>query len=190
MNPLVQIPRTFKVTQSQFEQLALANRDVSMERTADGVLIVMAPTGGTTGRRNAGLTAQIWNWNQTHPLGEVFDSSTIFRLPNGANRSPDVAWVSAERWSELSSEDQDRFPPLCPDFVVELRSKTDSLQELRDKMQEYVENGCRLGWLIDPQGKQVEIYRIGQKPEVIDSPPSLSGETVLPGFVCEMNQVL
>lgn len=117
-------------------------------------------------------------------------SDSYFRLPNGANRSPDVAWVSARCWSALSPKEQEEFSPLCPEFVIELRSKTDGLKELRDKMQAYLENGCRLGWLINPQDKQVEIYRIGQKPEAIDSPLVLSGEEVLPSFRCEMKLVL
>jgi Uma2 family endonuclease len=187
MKPLVSIPNRFRVTQEQFEQLAWANRDVSMERTADGALIVMPPTGGTTGKRNARLTAQLWNWNQQQQLGEVFDSSTIFHLPNGADLSPDAAWVSAERWNTLTREEQDGIVPLCPDFVVELRSKTDSLKELQAKMQEYLDNGCRLGWLINPQARQVEVYRFGQTTERLDSPQTLLGEDLLPGFVLNVS---
>ncbi|GAB4329935.1 MAG: Uma2 family endonuclease [Leptolyngbyaceae cyanobacterium] len=189
MKPAIHLPEAFTVTQEQFEQLVWANRNVPMERTAEGILIIMSPTGGNTGRRNAGLTAQLWNWNQESELGEVFDSSTIFRLPNGADRSPDTAWVALERWQALTPEEQDGFPPLCPDFVVELRSKTDSLKELQNKMQEYLENGCHLGWLINPQNQQVEIYRPGQPVEILRSPQTLSGEDVLPGFAIEVNQL-
>lgn len=120
MKPAVHLPEIFTVTQEQFEQLVWANRNVAMERAADGVLIIMSPTGGNTGKRNAGLTAQLWNWNQESELGEVFDSSTIFRLPNGANRSPDAAWIALERWRTLTPEEQDGFPPLCPDFTVDV----------------------------------------------------------------------
>ena len=189
MKHSVYLPDTFRVTQEQFEQLVGANRSVPMERTADGVLVIMSSTGGNTGKRNAGLTAQLWNWNQEHELGEVFDSSTIFHLPNGADRSPDAAWVRSESWNTLTPEEQDGFPPLCPDFVIELRSKTDSLKELQAKMQEYLNSGCRLGWLINPQNQQVEIYRPEQAVEVLQSPQTLSGEDVLPGFICEVSQL-
>jgi len=147
----LEIPSYFIVSQEQFELLANANRDLRLERSPNGELIIMPPTGGTTGKRNAKLITYFVNWNDQMQLGEVFDSSTAFRLPNGSNRSPDVAWVSRERWQSLTSEQQDSFPPLCPDFVVELRSKSDSLKSLQDKMQEYLENGLLLGWLIDIQ---------------------------------------
>jgi len=185
----VYLPDTFKVTQEQFEQLVWANQNILMERAADGALIIMSPTGGTTGKRNAGLIAQLWNWNQATQLGEVFDSSTIFRLPNSADRSPDAAWVSAARWNALTPEEQDGFPPLCPDFIIELRSKTDSLKELQDKMQEYIDNGCHFGWLINPQNRQVGIYRPGQAVETLQSPQTLSGEDLLPGFVFDTSQL-
>jgi Uma2 family endonuclease len=186
MDVSVKIPLAFHVTQDQFEQLALTNRDVAMERTAEGELIVMAPTGGNTGKRNARLTAILWVWNETQRLGEVFDSSTIFRLPNGASRSPDAAWVQIDRWNALALGDQERFPPICPDFVVELRSKTDTLSDMQDKMDEYMSNGAQLGWLIDPQARQVHLYRPGQSPEVLNAPNVLSGDPVLPGFQLEM----
>ena len=176
------IPNNLKVSQVQFELLALANRDVRLERSPHGELTIMPPTGGNTGRRNAKLGAYFVMWNDQYQLGEVFDSSTAFRLPNGADRSPDVAWVSRERWRCLTFEQQESFPPICPDFVVELRSKTDSLSSLQNKMQEYLENGLRLGWLVDIQNKTVEIYRCQQNSEVLPTPNFLTGELVLPNF--------
>lgn len=169
-----------RLTHEQFEQLALANRDLRLELTATGELVLMPPTGGTTGRRNSDLTYQIESWNRRSKLGVVFDSSTIFRLPNGAERSPDVAWVSLERWHALTLAEQDSFPPLCPDFVIELRSKSDRLRPLQAKLAEYQANGCRLGWLINGQDRQVEIYRSDREPETLDAPLTLSGEATLP----------
>ncbi|MGF1519754.1 MAG: Uma2 family endonuclease [Nodosilinea sp.] len=169
-----------RLTHEQFEQLALANRDLRLELTATGELVLMPPTGGNTGRRNSDLTTDITLWNRRSKLGVVFDSSTIFRLPNGAERSPDVAWVSLERWHALTAAEQDSFPPLCPDFVIELRSKSDRLQPLQAKLAEYQANGCRLGWLINVQDRQVEIYRADREPEVLHGPLALSGEAALP----------
>jgi Uma2 family endonuclease len=178
----LEIPTYFIVSQEQFELLAIANRDLRLERSPTGELIIMPPTGGSTGRRNAKLVTYFVNWNDQTQLGEVFDSSTAFRLPNGSNKSPDVAWVSWERWQILTPEQQDSFPPLCPDFVVELRSKTDSLKSLQDKMQEYLDNGLQLGWLIDIQNQTVEVYRPQQACEVLQKPILLTGESVLRKF--------
>jgi len=178
----LEIPSYFIVSQEQFELLANANRDLRLERSPNGELIIMPPTGGTTGKRNAKLITYFVNWNDQMQLGEVFDSSTAFRLPNGSNRSPDVAWVSRDRWQSLTLEQQDSFPPLCPDFVVELRSKSDSLKSLQDKMQEYLENGLLLGWLIDIQNQTVEVYRPQESHEVLQKPSLLKGELVLPYF--------
>ena len=146
MNPLtLDLRPVIRLTHEQFEQIALANPDLRIELSADGELSIMPPTGGNTGRRNADLTTDLNLWNRQTRLGVVFDSSTIFRLPNGAERSPDAAWIILERWNALTQKEQDSFPPLCPDFVIELRSKTDSLKPLQAKMQEYQDNGCRLG---------------------------------------------
>ncbi len=188
MIPII-IPETLKVTQEQFEELATANRDVQLERTATGELIIMPPTGGETGKRNIDIAFQLQAWNRQAKLGVAFDSSTAFRLPNGADRSPDAAWVSQERWEALTPEQQETFPPLCPDFVIELRSKSDNMEPLRQKMQEYLANGLRLGWLIDAKNKRVEIYRQNREVEVLESPVSLSGEEVLPGFVLDLQVV-
>ncbi len=178
------------LTDEQFYQLCQANRDVRFERTAKGKLIIMAPTGGEGGKREADLITDLNLWNRQTELGVVFSSSTGFKLPNGADRSPDAAWVKLERWEALTPEQRRKFPQLAPDFVIELRSASDELKPLQDKMQEYLENGIRLGWLINPQDQQVEIYRLGQATEVLQSPTTLSGEAVLPGFVLNLSQIL
>jgi len=189
---LLELPRdlALQVTRDQFAALAAANRELQLERTATGELIVNPPTGGESGKRNARIITQIGVWCEANErLGEYFDSSTGFELPNGANRSPDASWVRKERWEALTSEQREGFIPLCPDFVVELRSKTDSLNTLRTKMQEYMNNGTQLGWLIDPQTRQVEIYRAGQAVEVLKNPSVLSGEAVLPGFTLRLQRI-
>ncbi|HEY9609716.1 Uma2 family endonuclease [Allocoleopsis sp.] len=173
-----------------FIELCKANQDLQLELTATGEVIIMPPTFSWTGKQNSGLNAQLWNWNDKTGLGIVFDSSAGFTLPNSAIRSPDASWVSNERWEALSeSQQKEEFSPVSPDFVVELRSSSDSLKKLREKMQEYIDNGVRLGWLIDSTTKQVEIYRPGQDVEVFESPATVSGEDVLPGFVLDLNKV-
>ena len=188
------VPPTVGLTDEQFYQLCVANKEWRLELTAEGELIIMPPTGGESGISNAGLTAKLYNWNDQTQLGKVFDSSTEFRLPSGAKRSPDVSWVIRARWEALTPEQRKRFPPLSPDFVIELRSETDSLEKLRLKMREYLANGIRLGWLIDPQTPLVEIYRHSQDVETInfsfDEPPTLSGKDVLPGFVLDLTPIL
>jgi Uma2 family endonuclease len=183
------IPSTLKLTDEQFYQLCLANRDLRLELTAQGELIVMPPTGGGTGRRNSELNFEFVLWNRSSKLGVVFDSSTAFKLPNGAIRSPDVSWVSKKRWESLTPEQQEKFLPLCPEFVLELRSPSDALSDMRLKIQEYLANGSRLGWLIDPQTQQVEIYRTNQEVEIMRAATTLSGEDVLPGLVLELSQL-
>ncbi|PPT08586.1 Protein of unknown function DUF820 [Geitlerinema sp. FC II] len=180
---------TLTVTPEQFEELARVNRELRLERTASGELIVMPPTGSETGNRNVELAAEVVVWNRQTGLGKVFDSSTGFRLPNSANRSPDVSWVKGDRWEALSAEERQGFAPLCPDFVVELRSPSDSLKPLRQKMQEYIDNGARLGWLIDTPSRRVEVYRQHRAVEVLENPVTLSGEAVLPGFVLSLSVV-
>ncbi|MEO0350658.1 MAG: Uma2 family endonuclease [Cyanobacteria bacterium P01_A01_bin.15] len=179
-------PLTQKLTHEQFYELCMANRDVAMERSPVGTLIIMSPVGGESGEKEADYIADLVIWNRQTRLGKVFSSSTIFKLPNGGDRSPDTAWVSLERWNELNQAQQKKFPPLCPDFVVELRSETDRLKSLQDKMQEYLNSGLRLGWLINPQDQQIEIYRPDQSVEVIDLPAKVSGDKVLPGFVLDV----
>ena len=177
------------VTDEQFYQLCQANPDVKFERDAVGDLIVTAPTGGETGSYNAEIVADFVIWNRQTRLGKVFDSSTCLKLPQGGDRSPDVAWVASERWNQLSQEQQRKFPPIAPDFVLELLSPTDSLEKTQAKMQEYINNGVRLGWLIDRDRRYVEIYRSDQPVEALTSPEKLSGADVLPGLFLDMNIV-
>jgi Uma2 family endonuclease len=178
------------LTDEQFWQLCENNRDLRFERTATGELIIMPPTGSETGRRNVKLTTQLEIWNSQTNLGVVFDSSTGFKLPNGANRSPDAAWIKKERWEALTAEQQEKFAPICPDFVVELRSPSDNLENLQKKMREYIANGARLGWLLNRQNREVEIYRPNREVEIKRSPTTLSGEDVLPGFILSLEQIL
>ncbi|MBD1808130.1 Uma2 family endonuclease [Microcoleus sp. FACHB-SPT15] len=188
----IELPKTIGlyVTQEQFAALAAANRDLELERTAQGELIVNPPTGWETGERNCSVTGELYLWwrNAGEP-GKVFDSSTGFILPNGATRAPDASWVSGERWQVLTPEQKGTFASICPDFVVELRSSSDSLKSLQDKMREYIDNGAKLGWLIDPQQRRVEIYRPGKDVNVLENPAELSGEGVLPGFVLNLRRV-
>jgi Uma2 family endonuclease len=180
---------TLHFTAEQFKQLCASNPDRSLELTAEGVLIIMPPVGGGSGKRELNLGSQIHNWNEETGLGEAFSSSTIFRLPLGSQRSPDVAWVERSRWESLTLEEQEEFPPLAPDFVIELRSRTDSLLDLQKKMVEYRDNGVKLGWLINPAQQQVEIYRPGREVEVLQAPTTLSGEDILPGFVMNLSKI-
>ena len=184
LSPLIDL------TSEQFYQLALANPDIRLERTAKGELIIMPPTGAESGKRNADLTTDLGIWNRQPKLGVVFDSSTGFTLPNGADRSPDASWLTLERWEALTPKQRKRFLPLCPDFVIELMSESDSLEKTQEKMQEYIANGLRLGWLIDTKTQRVEIYRQGQNVEVLQSPVTLFGEDVLPGFLLDLSQIL
>ena len=176
LSPIIQL------THEQFYQLCLANRDVPLERSPKGELIIVTPVGGESGSQEANLIVKVGVWNEQTGLGVVFSSSTIFNLPNGGDRSPDVAWVKRDRWEALTQTEREKFPPICPDFVIELRSRTDRLTPLQEKMQEYLQSGLRLGWLINPQDRQVEIYRPNQPVETLTYPVTLSGEDVLPGF--------
>lgn len=176
------------LTDEQFYQLCLSNPDLNIERSARGVLIFMSPVGGESGNREADYIIDLGVWNRQTNLGKVFSSSTLFKLPSGGNRSPDAAWVERSRWQALTPEQRQKFPPIAPDFVIELRSRTDDLDTLQDKMQEYLDSGVRLGWMFNPQDQQVTIYRQGQEPEVRDLPTQLSGEAVLPGFVLQVER--
>ncbi|WGV25191.1 Uma2 family endonuclease [Halotia branconii] len=178
-----------KLNDNQFYQLCQDNPDIKFERNVNGELIVMPPTGGETGKYNAKLTTKFVLWNEQTQLGEVFDSSTCFRLPNGADRSPDVSWIELSRWNTLSAEQREKFPPIAPDFVLELMSPSDSLSETQAKMQEYMNAGVKLGWLINRKTRCVEIYRQGRPKEVLESPTSLSGEDVLLGFTLDLQIV-
>jgi Uma2 family endonuclease len=180
---------TPKLTSEQFYQLCIANPEQPLELTHEGVLIVMTPLGEESGNREMNLGSQVYFWNEISRSGVVFSSSTIFKLPRGSQRSPDLAWVELSRWQALSEEDRQKFPPLAPDFVIKLRSRTDKLSLLQEKMLEYLENGVRLGLLINPQDRQVEIYRLGAEIEVMQSPSSVTFEDILPGFNLDLTRI-
>ncbi|MEA5504093.1 Uma2 family endonuclease [Halotia wernerae UHCC 0503] len=178
-----------QLTKEQFYQLCQENPDVKLERNAQKELIIIPPTGGETGKHNVNLIVQVALWNEQTQLGEVFDSSTGFTLPNGADRSPDVSWVEITRWNSLTKQQKEKFIPLCPDFVIEILSPNDNLQKTQKKMQEYIENGCRLGWLLNRKKQEVEVYRPSQNLEILKSPQTLSGENILPGFTLKMQRI-
>jgi len=183
---ILKLEPAIALSESQFFTLCQQNPDLKIERSGQGELIIMPPTGGETGRKNATLIARLVMWNETYNLGVVFDSSSCFRLPKGGDRSPDVSWLKKERWDSLTPEQQRKFPPLCPDFVLELLSPSDNLSLTQAKMQEYQANGVQLGWLLNPQDQQVEIYRLGCPVEILFRPRELSGENVLPNFVLNL----
>lgn len=194
--PAVEVPFVFhlgalskKLDEADFYELCQANQDLRIERTSDGDIIIMPPTGGETGGRNFDLGGIFRAWVKSDGTGKGFDSSTGFTLPNGANRSPDLAWVKLSRWNALTDEQRRGFPPLCPDFVIELRSQSDSLSALQDKMQEYIANGAQLGWLIDPMGKKVYVYRPQAEVECLENPASISGGELLTGFTLDLAEV-
>ncbi len=189
--PLVLGGGPFFATMSRddFFDLCQTNRPLRIERTADGDLVIMTPTGGETGRRNIRIASQLLEWCDRDGTGIAFDSSTGFWLPNGAARSPDVSWLLRERWEALTPAERKKFPPLAPDFVVELRSEADRPALLRGKMQEYVDNGVRLAWLVDPVAKRVEVYRPGQPPTMLDAPTSVGGDPELSGFTLDLTNI-
>ena len=190
MNALtVSLKSVIDMTDDQFFQLCQNNRELRFERNANGELIIMSPAGGETGNRNGRLNQQLFNWTDADGTGIAFDSSTGFKLPNGADRSPDASWIKLERWDALTDEEKRKFPPICPDFVIELLSPSDSLKTTQEKMQEYIDNGVRLGILINRKSRQVEIYRQGKEVEVLDSPATVSGEDVLKGFVLNLGMI-
>jgi Uma2 family endonuclease len=189
MELTLNLPTTLKLTAEQFNELARFNQDLRLELTAKGDLIIMPPTGGETGERNFEISGQLWQWNRENRLGKAFDSSTGFRLPNGATRSPDVSWIKQDRWEALTSEQRNKFLPLCPDFLVELVSESDEREDTRKKMREYIENGLQLGWLIAPKTKTVEIYRPQTNVECLDNPKTLSGDRTLPGFLLNLENI-
>ncbi|MBS3028340.1 MAG: Uma2 family endonuclease [Dolichospermum sp. DET50] len=184
--PVILNIKNVGLSDDQFYQLCQINEDWKLEQTAKGELIIMPPVGAISGNRESDFNGYVWLWNLQTKLGKVFSSSTVFTLPNGGKRSPDVAWIANERWESLSIKEREKFAKICPDFVIELRSRTDSLSQLQEKMQEYLNSGLRLGWLIDPQNQQIEIYRQNQPVEIVSLPTTLSGENVLPGFILEL----
>ena len=186
---LLHLRSSVNLTDNQLFELCVANRELRIERTAEGDLIIMPPTGGETSWRNSKINIALGNWAIEDNTGVVFDSSGGFVLPNGAMRSPDAAWVRRSRLEKLTPEQKRKFIPLCPDFVVEIRSPTDSLRVLQAKMQEYITNGAVLGWLIDPIAQRVFIYRPGTPVETQAQPATITGDPVLPGFVFDVARV-
>jgi Uma2 family endonuclease len=183
LSPLITLSR------ADFIRLCAANPELKLERTAQGELVIMSPTGGETGNLNFEIAGEVYIWNRQSGRGKSFDSSTGFSLPSGSDRSPDLAWIPIEKWEALDPSVRQGFLPLCPDFVVEILSPTDSWIQTQAKMQEYMDNGCRLGWLLDPKAKRVMIYRQGQAPELVEDPETLSGEDVLPGFTLPIRKI-
>ena len=177
------------MTHEQFYEFCLANRDLRIERTASGEVIVMPPAFSDTGNRNFNIAVQLGNWADQEGTGLGFDSSAGFTLPNDAMRSPDASWIKLERWNALTEEQKASFAPICPDFVIELRSASDPLTSLQDKMQEYMANGALLGWLIDRKNRTIHIYRPNREPEILDNPEIVSGDPELPGFVLRMAKI-
>ena len=177
------------LTREDFVKLCEANPEMKLERTAKGELIVLSPTGGETGSFNSELNGELYVWNLVSKSGKIFDSSTGFSLPKGSDRSPDAAWISLAKWESLTTEQRKGFLPLCPEFLIELLSPSDSWKQGEVKMQEYMDNGCLLGWLIDPKHKRVAIYRQGQPVEILDNPKTLDGENVLPNFVLQSGHI-
>lgn len=178
-----------KMNDDEFENFCRHNPDLQIELTKEGELVIMPPTGGETGIRNFSLILEFGKWSEKDRSGVAFDSSTVFRLPNGAKRSPDLSWAKNEKWNNLSADERKKFPPICPDFVVELRSPSDSLTNLKNKLTEYLENGASLGWLIDPIERKVYVYRPHSETEILENPASISGENLLKDFSLEMNKI-
>ncbi len=178
------------LTNDQFYELCQNHRDLRFERNAAGEIIIMSPTGGETGNRNFSLTVQFGNWVNNDATGLGFDSSTGFKLPNGADRSPDLSWVKLSRWNALTPDQRRKFPPIAPDFILELRSQTDDLKPLQDKMQEYIDNGVRLGLLLNPKDRQVEIHRPNQPIQILNQPQQIDCNPELPGFILNLVDIL
>ena len=193
--PILEPPLTLnldpvvRLDDDELFELCRRNRDLHIERTSQGEIIVMSPAGGKTSDRNSAITAQLWIWAMRDKTGRAFDSSGGFTLPNGAMRAPDAAWVERTRLSSLATDRHEKFLPLCPAFVIELRSPSDSLASVQAKLEEYIDNGARLGWLIDPSERRVHVYRPGFNVEIAEEPSSLNGDPELPGFVMELGEV-
>jgi Uma2 family endonuclease len=190
IHPVVlKLKPAINLTDDQLFELCQLNRDWRIEYTAQGELIVMPPTGGETSNCNAELTFQVQAWTRQDQTGVAFDSSGGFKLPNGATRSPDAAWVRRSRLVGLTREQKQKFLPLCPDFAIELRSPTDNLQATLDKMQEYLDNGAQLGWLLDPLTRRVHVYLPQRPPEILEAPGTVSADPLLPGFVLDLRKI-
>ncbi|MEH1905515.1 MAG: Uma2 family endonuclease [Nostoc sp.] len=186
---VLQLQPAIALTEDQFYEFCQLNRDFRIERNPAGELLIMPPTGSETDERNFNLVGQLWVWTKQDGRGVGFGSSGGFTLPNGAVRSPDAAWIKRDRWEAIPPELRKKFAPICPEFVIELRSQSDNLQILQNKMQEYIDNGTQLGWLIDRKQRQIFIYRPNIAVEVLNNPKTLCGEMLLPGFVLDLSQV-
>lgn len=180
---------TDSISDRALEQLCRENPDLRFEINANGKLIIMSPAGSESGKRNGDLFGQVWYWNRQSKLGIVFDSSTGFKLSNGATRSPDVSWIAIESWNSLSDKQKRGFAPIDPDFVIELMSPTDDLATTQRKMKEYIDCDVKLGWLINPDAKEVEIYRLDRDKQVLNNPDNLSGEDLLPGLTVDLSDI-
>ena len=189
LSVIVRLLPVITLTDEQLFEFCQLNRDLRIERTAQGDLLLMPPTGGETGDRDSELNMQVRIWAKRDQTGVAFSSSTGFVLPNGAMRSPDVAWVKRARLATLTPDQKQKFLPLCPDFVLELRSPSDSLSALQDKMEEYMANGAQLGWLIDPEAKRVSVYRPQRQVERLENPTMLVGDATLPGFMLDLQEI-
>lgn len=187
---VVRIPPSMHMTDEQFFEFCQINRDLRIERNQFGEISIMPPTGSETGNRNFNMAGQLYIWTEQDGTGICFDSSTGFKLSTGAERSPDASWIKLERWDSLTSEQKQKFAPICPDFIIELRSPSDNLKPLQEKMAEYMkEPGVQLGWLIDRKHRRVYIYRPGVPVETLENPETVSGEPVLPGFVLNLSKI-
>ena len=186
---IVNLPAIVNMTPMQFYEFCLANRDLRIERTASGEVVIMPPAFADTGNRNIKIAQQLANWADQDGTGESFDSSAGFTLPNGATRSPDASWIRLERWQSLTEEEKASFAPICPDFVIELRSSSDTLTSLQDKLKEYIANGVLLGLLIDRKNRTAHLYRPQQEPTILDNPETVSSDPELPGFVLQMAKI-
>jgi Uma2 family endonuclease len=185
----LQMSPAIDMTDEQFFAFCQQNRDYRIERNATGEITIMPPTGSETGNRNFDLIVQLGIWTRQNGTGIGFDSSAGFTLPNGAMKSSDAAWIKLKKWHTLTPEQQQKFAPICPDFIIELRSPSDNLQPLKDKLQEYIDNGVSLGWLIDRKNRKVYIYRPNSEVECLDNPATLSGESILPEFVLQLSTI-
>jgi Uma2 family endonuclease len=185
----VNLPAIATLSHDQFYEFCQANRDLRIERTATGEVIIMPPAFSDTGNRNLKISQQLANWADQDGTGECFDSSAGFTLPNGATRSPDASWIRGDRWNALTEEQKASFAPICPDFVIELRSSSDTLSSLQAKMQEYIDNGALLGFLIDRKNCTVHLYRPNRSPEILNDPASVSADPELSGFVLQMAKI-
>jgi Uma2 family endonuclease len=185
----LQMAPAITMTQDQFFDFCQQNPEMRFERTAEGELIIMAPSGGESGIQDLSVSAQLYVWTLKVGKGKATGPSTGFILPNGANRAPDASWIAPEQWSSITAEQRKKFLPVCPFFLIEVRSPSDSLKALQEKMSDYIANGCKLGWLIDPENRQVHVYRPDQPVQVHDNPATASGDPELPGFVLDLEPV-